>query len=49
MSERSGTEDLRRRNLSAVLTAAHRHGPLTRAALVQRCNLTRSTIGALVG
>jgi predicted NBD/HSP70 family sugar kinase len=49
MSERSGTEDLRRRNLSTVLTAAHRRGPLTRAALVQRCNLTRSTIGALVG
>lgn len=49
MIERSGTEDLRRRNLSSVLTAAHRHGPLTRAALVQRCNLTRSTIGALVG
>lgn len=49
MSERSGTEDLRRRNLSAVLTEAHRHGPLTRAALVQRCSLTRSTIGALVG
>lgn len=49
MSERSGTEDLRRRNLSAVLTAAHRYGPLTRATLVQRCNLTRSTIGALVG
>ncbi len=49
MAERGGTEDVRRRNLSAVLTAVHRSGPLTRAALVQRCNLTRSTMGALVG
>lgn len=48
MIERSGTEDLRRRNLSAVLTTVHRNGPLTRAALTQRCSLTRSTIGALV-
>lgn len=49
MSESGGTEDLRRRNLSAVLTAVHRHGPLTRASLVKRCSLTRSTIGALAG
>ncbi|WP_323959575.1 ROK family protein [Arthrobacter sp. JZ12] len=49
MVERSGTEELRRRNLAAVLGAAHRHGPLTRAALTSRSGLTRSTIGALVG
>jgi len=42
-------EDVRRHNLSAVLTAVHREGPLTRAQLTAVLGLSRSTVGDLVG
>ncbi|WP_028278948.1 ROK family protein [Arthrobacter sp. H5] len=44
----SGSESLRRSNLSTLLTALHRTGPQTRAHLTRLTGLTRSTIGALV-
>ncbi len=47
---RGGTqEDLRRHNLSAVLTHLHISGPLSRAELTARLQLNRSTIAGLVG
>ena len=41
-------EDLRRHNLSAVLSAVHLGGPHSRAELTDRLGLNRSTIGGLV-
>lgn len=47
---RGGTqEDLRRHNLSAVLSHLHLSGPLSRAELTSRLQLNRSTIAGLVG
>lgn len=43
------TDEVRRRNLSAVLALLHTHGRLSRAELTARLGLNRSTIGALVG
>jgi predicted NBD/HSP70 family sugar kinase len=43
----SGTEELRRTNLRAVLSAVHTQGPLTRAELTRLLGLNRSTIGGL--
>lgn len=47
---RTGTsnDDVRRRNLSAVLTLVHRHGSLSRADLTRRTGLSRSTVKDLV-
>ncbi len=42
-------EDVRRANLSAILTLLYRNGPLSRAALATRTGRNRSTIGSLVG
>jgi predicted NBD/HSP70 family sugar kinase len=42
-------DDIRQHNLSLVLSHVHRDGALTRAELTQRLNLSRSTVGALVG
>lgn len=39
---------IRRHNLGLLLGEVHRDGPLTRAELTSRLNLSRSTIGALV-
>ncbi|GAB3999658.1 hypothetical protein GCM10029992_29090 [Glycomyces albus] len=44
---RPATEELRRRNRSALLDRLHRHGPQTRAELTEALGLNRSTIGAL--
>ena len=44
---RPATEELRRRNRSALLDQLHRHGPQTRAELTEALGLNRSTIGAL--
>ena len=41
-------EDLRRHNLSAVLSAVHLGGPQSRAELTDRLGLNRSTIAGLV-
>lgn len=40
---------IRRHNLALVLDQIHRDGALTRAELTQRLEVSRSTIGALVG
>ncbi len=47
---RTGTrsDDVRRRNLSAVLTLVHRHGALSRAEVTRRTGLSRSTVKDLV-
>jgi len=47
---RTGTrsDDVRRRNLSAVLTLVHRHGALSRAELTRCTGLSRSTVKDLV-
>jgi predicted NBD/HSP70 family sugar kinase len=42
-----GQEELRRNNLSALLTRVHLHGQLSRASLTRELGLNRSTIGAL--
>ncbi len=42
-------DEIRRHNLSALLTAVHRQGPRTRAELTAQLGLNRSTILALVG
>src|SRR3954447_24174176 len=42
-----GQEELRRNNLSALLTRVHVHGALSRASLTRDLGLNRSTIGAL--
>jgi predicted NBD/HSP70 family sugar kinase len=42
-----GQEELRRNNLSALLTRVHLHGELSRASLTRELRLNRSTIGAL--
>ncbi|MCV7343717.1 sugar kinase [Mycolicibacterium rhodesiae] len=44
----SNTDDVRRRNLSVVLTLVHRHGALSRAELTRRTGLSRSTVKDLV-
>lgn len=41
-------DEIRRRNLSSVLSLVHQHGSLTRTELTARLGLNRSTIGALV-
>jgi len=43
----SGTEELRRTNLRALLRAVHTAGPMTRAELTRLLGLNRSTIGGL--
>ncbi|SDY79813.1 ROK family transcriptional regulator [Herbiconiux ginsengi] len=48
MAESTGSE-LRRTNLSAVLTLVHSRGAVTRAELTRETGLNRSTVGALVG
>src|SRR5919202_4925215 len=49
-AERSGAaqEDVRRHNLSAVMTIVHGVGAITRSELTERTGLSRSTIKALV-
>ncbi len=42
------TDQLRRNNLSSVLTLVHREGPLSRADLTRLTGFNRSTISALV-
>jgi predicted NBD/HSP70 family sugar kinase len=42
-----GQEELRRNNLSALLTRVHVHGAISRAALTRDLGLNRSTIGGL--
>lgn len=49
IEERVKAEDVRRANLSAILTLLYRNGPLSRAALATRTGRNRSTIGSLVG
>lgn len=44
---RPATEELRRRNRSALLDQLHRRGPQTRAELTEALGVNRSTIGAL--
>ncbi|WP_231514741.1 ROK family transcriptional regulator [Mycobacterium sp. URHB0044] len=44
----TSTDDVRRRNLSGVLTLVHRHGGLSRAELTRRTELSRSTVKDLV-
>jgi len=44
----TNTDDVRRRNLSAVLTLVHRHRSLTRSALTRTTGLSRSTVKDLV-
>jgi predicted NBD/HSP70 family sugar kinase len=44
----TNTDDVRRRNLSAVLTLVHRHPALSRAELTRRTGLSRSTVKDLV-
>ncbi|MCS5717198.1 ROK family transcriptional regulator [Herbiconiux sp. CPCC 205763] len=48
MAEKTGSE-LRRTNLSAVLTLVHSRGVVTRAEITRETGLNRSTVGALVG
>ncbi|CAN5217429.1 ROK family transcriptional regulator [soil metagenome] len=50
-SARAGTntDDVRRRNLSTVLTLVHHHRALSRAELTRRTGLSRSTTKDLVG
>jgi predicted NBD/HSP70 family sugar kinase len=48
MAETTGRE-LRRTNLSAVLTLVHSRGSVSRAELTRETGLNRSTVGALVG
>ncbi|CAN5876384.1 ROK family transcriptional regulator [soil metagenome] len=50
-SARAGTstDDVRRRNLSTVLTLVHHHRSLSRAELTRRTGLSRSTTKDLVG
>lgn len=43
-----GNDNVRRNNLSVILTMLHREGPASRAQLTRRTGLNRSTIGALV-
>jgi predicted NBD/HSP70 family sugar kinase len=51
MARGSGTaqDELRRRNLSALLARVHASGPTSRAALTAELGLNRSTIGDLTG
>lgn len=42
-------DDLRRRNLGALLRLVHERGPMTRSELTRATGLNRSTIGDLVG
>ena len=44
----TSTDDVRRRNLSVVLTLVHRHSALSRAELTRRTGLSRSTVKDLV-
>ncbi|MET0896364.1 MAG: ROK family transcriptional regulator [Mycobacterium sp.] len=44
----TSTDDVRRRNLSTVLTLVHRHRALSRAELTRRTGLSRSTTKDLV-
>lgn len=44
----TNTDDVRRRNLSAVLTLVHRAGALTRSEVTRRTGLSRSTVKDLV-
>ena len=44
----TSTDDVRRRNLSGVLTLVHRHRALSRAELTRRTGLSRSTVKDLV-
>ena len=44
----TSTDDVRRRNLSSVLTLVHRHRALSRAELTRRTGLSRSTTKDLV-
>jgi predicted NBD/HSP70 family sugar kinase/biotin operon repressor len=44
----TSTDDVRRRNLSGVLTLVHRHRGLSRAELTRRTGLSRSTVKDLV-
>ncbi|MFS0896342.1 ROK family protein [Mycolicibacterium litorale] len=44
----TSSDDVRRRNLSAVLTLVHRHRAVTRAELTRRTGLSRSTVKDLV-
>ena len=44
----TSTDDVRRRNLSSVLTLVHHHRALSRAELTRRTGLSRSTIKDLV-
>jgi predicted NBD/HSP70 family sugar kinase len=44
----TSTDDVRRRNLSGVLTLVHRHHALSRAELTRRTGLSRSTVKDLV-
>ncbi|CAN5400461.1 ROK family transcriptional regulator [soil metagenome] len=43
-----GTDQLRRHNLSAILTLLHHHGSQPRSALTAQTGLNRSTVAALV-
>jgi predicted NBD/HSP70 family sugar kinase len=45
----AGAEELRRHNLSAVLTEVHLSGPASRSQLARRTGLNRSTVADLVG
>jgi predicted NBD/HSP70 family sugar kinase len=44
----TSTDDVRRRNLSGVLTLVHRQRAMSRAELTRRTGLSRSTVKALV-
>jgi predicted NBD/HSP70 family sugar kinase len=44
----TSTDDVRRRNLSGVLTLVHRHRSLSRSELTRRTGLSRSTVKDLV-
>src|SRR5690348_1132830 len=44
----TNTDDVRRRNLSAVLTLVHRGRTLTRSELTRKTGLARSTVKDLV-
>ncbi|AQA04336.1 sugar kinase [Mycobacterium sp. MS1601] len=44
----TSTDDVRRRNLSSVLTLVHHHRALSRAELTRRTGLSRSTVKDLV-
>jgi len=44
-----GTDQLRRHNLSAILTLLHRDGSQPRSSLTAQTGLNRSTVAALVG